>query len=85
MGRRLTQSSSLQGACLRYGSAAIAFDLGTPPAQRNSVRMDKPDYRELEEMCRKQAALTTHEATKHELERMAEEYRLKAEHAARSK
>jgi hypothetical protein len=42
---------------------------------------EHPDYRELEEMCRRQAEQTTHDATRRELERMADEYRQKAKRA----
>ena len=40
-----------------------------------------PTYRALAQLCRTQAALTSNEATKRELETMAEEYRAKAERA----
>jgi len=41
--------------------------------------MEELSLRSLERICRVQAALTTHEATKRVLERMAEEYRLQAD------
>jgi hypothetical protein len=37
--------------------------------------MEEPSLRSLERICRAQAALTTHQATKCALETMAEEYR----------
>jgi hypothetical protein len=41
--------------------------------------MEEPSLRSLERVCRVQAALTTHEATKRALETMAEEYRRQAD------
>jgi hypothetical protein len=37
--------------------------------------MEEPSLRSLERVCRAQAALTTHQATKRALKMMAEEYR----------
>jgi hypothetical protein len=56
-----------------------AFYLGTKLTTIISVGMGEPDLRSLERSCRAQAALTTHEPTKHALEKMAEEYRRQAD------
>ena len=56
----------------------ISF-LGTELAVIYSVSMEEPSLRSLERVCRVQAALTTHEATKRALETMAEEYRRQAD------
>jgi hypothetical protein len=53
--------------------------LGTKLTTIISVGMGEPDLRSLERICRAQAALTTHEPTKHALEKMAEEYRRQAD------
>jgi hypothetical protein len=41
--------------------------------------MEELNFRSLERICRAQAAFTTHEPAKRQLERMAEEYRLLAD------
>ncbi|MBV9249172.1 MAG: hypothetical protein JO227_08025 [Acetobacteraceae bacterium] len=41
--------------------------------------MNDSSYRSLEQMCRQQAALTTHEETRRSLQQMADEFRRKAD------
>jgi hypothetical protein len=48
---------------------------GTKLTAVDFAGMEEPSLRSLERVCRAQAALTTHEATKRALKMMAEEYR----------
>lgn len=41
--------------------------------------MPTNSYRSLEQMCRQQAALTTHDETRRSLQEMADEFRRKAD------
>jgi hypothetical protein len=57
------------------GGGAAGSLFGTKLTVVASAGMEELNFRSLERICRAQAALTTHEATKRQLERMAEEYR----------
>jgi hypothetical protein len=70
LGRPMTGMNRLPHSPLFFGTESTAI---------NSVGMEELGLRSLERICRIQAALTTHEATKRVLETMEEEYRRQAE------